>query len=155
MDKKQKSRAFSKDVFLLGKDEEGICYWLEAPSWDCGWYWGFGYITSYQGNRLPDKASDISSHEHADNFLSEWFTEWNGSKPRLKTQVFTEKEGWELCELFKQFYILNDTAEFFGRGKAHVADTSIPNWKDEKLAKDINTRMIPAITSRIMEILTP
>ena len=38
--KKQIEKVFGKKVFLLGKDEEGIRYWLEEPQWDCGWYWG-------------------------------------------------------------------------------------------------------------------
>jgi hypothetical protein len=78
---KQKDHAFGKDVYLLGTDENGIRYWLEAASWDCGWYWGFGYIETYKNNQTPSKAQDFDSHEHANNFLSKWFIEHNGSKP--------------------------------------------------------------------------
>ncbi len=56
---KQMDHAFNKDVYLLGKDSEGISYWLEAPSWDCGWYWGFGYVETYRSNRKPSTARDI------------------------------------------------------------------------------------------------
>ena len=132
--------------YLLGKDKEGIKHWLLAPSWDCDWYWGFGWIETYGKYR---------SHSHADNFISEYFTEWNGSNPILKEQTFNEKEGWELTELFNQFYHLREQAEFWGRGKMHVADTEIKNWKDEKLANKINKEMIPVITKRITDILTP
>lgn len=27
--------------YLLGINKEGKHIWLEEPSWDCGWYWGF------------------------------------------------------------------------------------------------------------------
>ena len=72
---KTKDKAFGKEVYLLGRDNEGIKYWLEEPKWDCEWYWGFGYIETYSGNRKPSIAIDISSHQHAsgeykhDNYL--------------------------------------------------------------------------------------
>jgi hypothetical protein len=44
---KRKSHAFGKDIYLIGKDKSGTNYWLESPSWDCDWYWGFGYIETY------------------------------------------------------------------------------------------------------------
>jgi len=151
---KQKDHAFGKDVYLLGKDSDGILYWLEQPKWDCGWYWGFGYIETYQNNRLPSKASDIESHSHADNFMRDYFTEWNGSTPILAETTFSEKEGWELSELFKRFYTLRECAGMFGRGGCHVSGTS-DYLKDEKLAKRINEELIPKVTARIIEILTP
>ena len=152
---KEKSHAFGKDVYLLGQDKDGICYWLESPKWDCGWYWGFGYIGTYTNNKQPQNSQDINSHQHATNFMSEYFTDWNGSKPILKNKTFSDKEGWELSELFKQFYFLQEASENFGRGKCHVADTKIANWKKPKLAKEINEKLIPIVTSRILEILSP
>lgn len=152
---KTKSHAFGKDVYLLGTDAQGVKYWLESPSWDCGWYWGFGYIQTYVRNQMPDRAKDIDSHEHAENFLSEWFTEWNNSTPRLSMQTFSSQEGWELSELFAQFYFLKSAAENFGRGKCYVANTSAPNWEKKDLVKEINEKLIPAVTARIIEILTP
>lgn len=91
--KKKISRAFNKNVYLLGKDTHNTYYWLEEPRWDCGWYWGFGYIETYTYNKRPDLSRDISSHQHATNFMSKWFIEWNGSKPILKETTFSEKEG--------------------------------------------------------------
>ena len=64
---------------------------------------------------------DINSHEHATNFMSEFFTEWNGSDPRLTETTFSKSEGWELCELFKRFYILRETADMYHNSSAHVS----------------------------------
>jgi hypothetical protein len=152
---KRKSHAFGKDIYLLGRDDEGTLYWLEAPRWDCNWYWGFGYIEAYENNENPECSKDIISHEHADKFMSEWFIEWNGSKPRLAVRAFTDKEGWELSELFAQFYFLKEAAAMFGRGKAHVSNSTVPLWKDEAKVKEINESLIPIVTARIIEILTP
>lgn len=153
--KKRTSEAFGKKVFLLGTDKDGQGYWLGSPTWDCNWYWGFGYIETYTRNFMPHLAKDIKSHEHATNFMAEWFIGCNGSKPKLTDKTFTEAEGWELSELFKQFYHLREQSEFWGRGKMHVADTKIQNWTNKELANKINTEMIPIITARILEILTP
>jgi hypothetical protein len=152
---KKITKAFNKKVYLLGSDKDGVYYWLEEPRWDCGWYWGFGYIETYTNNKNPEKAKDISSHSHAHNFVSKYFIELNGSKPILKNQTFTNKEGWELSELFSQFYHLSEQAEFWGRGKQNVSETKIRSWEDKILADKINQSIIPTITARILDILTP
>lgn len=152
---KTKTHAFGKDVFLLGEDKEGTKYWLESPKWECDWYWGFGYIETYTNNNNPAKSRDIQSHQHANDFMSKWFTEWNGSKPILEKTTFDEKEGWELSELFEQFYFLQKAAENFGRGKAYCSNTKIDNWAKPELAKEINEVIIPKVTARILEILSP
>lgn len=152
--KKEKSYAFKKDVFLLGADKDGIKYWLEAPSWDCEHYWGFGYIESYTNNNNPSEARDINSHEHADSFMSEWFIEWNGSEPRLIDKTFNEEEGWELSELFKEFYFLQDSAEYWRNGGTNILGKGLIPKKIE-LSEEINNIIIPKITNRIIEILTP
>lgn len=142
------------DHYLLGKDTEGVQYWLEAPRWSCDWYWGFGYIHSFTNNRSPELSRDIQSLEHAEDFMLKWFRGCNDNA-RLAETTFTEKEGWELCELFKQFYFLRESAEHFGRGKCHVADTSAPLWQKPELAKEINEVLIPPVMDRILQILSP
>jgi len=153
--KKRKEHAFGKDVYLLGSDKEGSLYWLESPSWDCDWYWGFGYIETYTRNKSPQASNDIISHEHADNFMSKWFTEWNGSKPRLEECTFTERESWEISELFEQFYFLQEAAKNFGRGRCHCANTTVKLWEKPELVKELNEVILPEVMNRIIEILTP
>ena len=59
---KEMDRAFGKQVLLLGiKDGEKV--WLEMPTFDCNWYWGFGYLETYTGSQ-PSKSRDILSHTH-------------------------------------------------------------------------------------------
>jgi hypothetical protein len=154
---KKETRAFGKTIYLLGQDKNGINYWLEGPSWECSWYWGFGYIETYTNNNSPEHSKDISSHSHASNFMAEYFTELNGSKPILTKTVFTEDEGWELSELFKQFYHWRDHAELLYRGNMNIttATDKLFKWKDEVECKRINKEVIPKITARIIEILKP
>lgn len=153
--RKEINKAFGKKVYLLGMDKDAIKYWLEEPKWDCGWYWGFGYIETYTNNSSPSTSRDINSHHHANEFLGKWWYKWNNSEPILLDTTFNEKEGWELCELFEQFYFLQKAAEMFKDGKAHCTNTTIPLWKDEVKVKEINETLIPNVTKRIIEILTP
>ena len=159
---KQKDHAFRKDIYLLGIDEEGIRYWLEQATWDCDWYWGFGYVETYTSNKEPSIARDISSHQHID---SSFLGDKNDKKDEfchnifdsklLKETTFTEQEGWELSELFQQYYLLRKTAEYYKYGEANIAGTTIPNDLRLDIYDDINKKRMPVIFNRIYEILTP
>lgn len=148
--------------YLLGRDSNGVKYWLEEAKWDCGWYWGFGYIETYQANKDPNTAKDIDSHQHWDSSLVGRENAKDGGychnpidSKLLNQTTFTEAEGWELGELFAQFYTLRDTAEYFHRGKSHITNTVIDDYKKPELVKEINEVRMPLIFNRIYEILTP
>ena len=164
--KKTMDRAFGKEIYLLGKDSEDINYWLEAPSWDCDWYWGFGYIGAYQDNRKPSTARDIDSHQHADGKFRAITDDTKSGYHSQDTNIFTgdfltektfdEKEGWRLRELMATFYQLKSTAAMFGQGGMHITDNPKKELlRDAKLADNINQKLIPAITDAILQILTP
>ena len=161
--KKEKNHAFGKDIFLLGHDEYGKRYWLEAPRWDCGWYWGFGYVETYTNNRHPGKSKDFSSHQHID---SSFMGKINGSSeyvhniydcPKLTKTTFTYDEGWKLSELFKQFYLLKDMAAFTHKKRpgCHTTKSPVDHGDMKSWCDHINDVMIPKITAEIMSILSP
>jgi hypothetical protein len=168
---KQKNHAFGIDIYLLGIDEQNKKLWLEAPKWNCGWYWEFGYVETYTNNKNPHLSKDIQSHSHISGFLGEQekydfekkafvkgdFVHNLINYPKLNRATFTEDESWQLTELFKQFYLLKEMAEFCYKDLPGCNDTTSPvnhgdlsDWYDK-----INKVMIPAITAKIIEILTP
>ena len=152
---KKQSNAFGKDVYLLGKDVDGVAYWLESPSWDCGWYWGFGYIETYTSNMMPSRSKDINSHQHAGDFMK-WAIEWNGKDPKLKETTFSDNEAWQLSELFKRFELFKELAGYYHRGGAQIATIkNEDSKKDAAKTKQINEVEIPYITGKILEILKP
>jgi hypothetical protein len=163
--KKKTAMAFGrKKVYLLGKDLDGTMYWLEAPSWDCDWYWGFGYVETYTYNSRPDKAHDILSHQHIDSAFMGKIGENSEyiynicDAPLLKGgTTFTEKEGWELSELFKQYYTLEDAARLFYFKNGNISSTTVKHDSKEckRMYDYINQTMMPAIFKRIDEILSP
>lgn len=149
-----------KRQFLLAKDNDGVKYWLGEATWDCGWYWGFGYISTYEKNRLPSKANDIDSHEHWDTSIigqdgSEYYNHINENQKFIDT-VLTEKESWKLSELMKSFYILKKAAEFYKSGNAHITDNPLFELlKSPAEYERINKVLLPAIFEEVYKLLTP
>lgn len=159
--KKKTSHAFGKKIYLLGKDLDGTKYWLEAPDWK--WYWAFGYVETYTNNARPDLSCDVASHQHiSSSFMGKV---GNGEyiynifdAPLLKGgTTFTEDEGWELSELFSQFYTLKKSSDFFYSGKSNVASTVCTHDREEcsRIYNYINNTLMPEIFKRIEEILSP
>ncbi len=144
---------------LLGKDSNNICYYLEKPSWDCGWYWGFGYvhsrgshehITGFIGNV---EIFDTSTHK----FVRSDYIHNIYESPRLTDTTFSENEGWQLSELFKQFYLLKDMAAFCHKSRpgCHVTTSPVDHGNMSGWNQHINNVMIPKISAEIMRILSP
>ena len=149
-----------KKVYLLGRDKDGDYVWLEAPSWDCGWYWGFGYIERYKNNRKPSIAEDISSHSHWDNEIvgnidGEYRHHLNAN-PNIVESVLTDEESWKLAELMKSYYILKETADFFKHGGSHLTENPLKNFlQSEEQTKRINEVLLPEIFKEIDKLLSP
>lgn len=161
--KKRKSFAFGKNVYLLGEDSNGIKYWLEEPKWECDWYWGFGYVETYLNNDNPTKSKDISSHQHIKtSFLGKQGKDYIHNlfdSPLLHKITFSKKEGWILSELFEEFYLLQKMAEYCHakpKPSCNISSSVVDNsmhiigWYNT-----INKNMIPTITAKIIELLSP
>jgi len=146
--KKLKSHAFGRDVYFLGINKEGERLWLEKASWDCNWYWGFGYVETY--NRInPEKATDIHCHTHYNLLLK--------NKHILSdlgiNSPLTEKEQWELSDLMKSFYTLGETAELFGGGGSNISSTDYDFLKNKDIVEKINKELLPKLFKEIYKLL--
>ena len=168
---KKTNNAFGKKIFLLGSDAEGTNYWLEEAKWDCGWYWGFGYVETYTNNKNPHLSKDIESHSHIDSSFMGQMQKYDFEKkcsinseyvhnifdaPTLVETTFTEKEGWQLSELFKSFYMLKQSAGMFRNGGCNVTTNPCSELiKNEDWEKHINQEILPLIFEKIYTILSP
>lgn len=159
----------TENFYLLGTNKEGRKVWLEKPRWDCGWYWGFGYLETMRGNREPSKAIDIELHTHWDSCVGrsrlnayDWFqaefgktlTDSFNSKVKKEKGVkycrFTSRQLWTLCELMATFYTLKETAEVLGRGGSHYTENPCASVIQNKAERDrINSVVLPAIFAEI------
>ena len=160
----------TEDYYLIGKDNTGKRVWLEKPSWDCGWYWGFGYLQTMRSDLTPSAARDIDSHTHWDSRVGhknayDWFIETFGEpstdiwghprKADKGTRMcrFTDKQVWRLCELMATAYTLKETAEVLGRGKSNYGENPcVKVIKNTREAKRINSKVLPAIFAEIGKI---
>ena len=97
--------------------------YLSKHSWDCGWYWGFGYI----GNR--------NLHCHFDgHLLFKWEIADIFVEPR-----YTQKTWYAIQDLFKQAYALKNAAEVYRLGGYITSDQSISAVvRDKELETRLN-----------------
>lgn len=139
-----------KKSFLLGiKDNRK--YYLETPSWDCGWYWGCGYVETY--NR---RKTDIESHQHFDGLFLK--TKKNGYDAFIEffdDITIDKKEVWTLIELMKTIYILKETAEVLGSGGSHYTNNPCKDViiNTFEVAR-INDEVLPKLFEEVEELLT-
>ena len=116
------------DRLYLGRTEsEGLVY-LSKHSWDCNWYWGFGYL----GNK--------NCHFHIESLLG---------RESDVTKIFTEpklsqKAWWVVRDLFVQAYALKDAAAVYRYGGYQSASKGITDVikskeLEDRLNKDLET----------------
>lgn len=136
--------------YLLGV-LDGETIWLQKPSWECGWYWGFGYVHTFTNKISPERSRDISSHTHFKALIKD------GPDPWLKLETpFTEKEKWAIADLLKSAYALQEAAKVFHLGNSHwTSERLSPYLKQEDIEQTINQNLLPAIFESLEKILSP
>lgn len=156
--KKRTTKAFGKEIYLLGiRKDTNELVWLEEPSWNCGWYWGFGYLETYTNNTNPNRAKDISSHTHFDTtfFNDEDMGAYDKFREFFRETTLTDNEIWLLVDYMKTFYTLRDAARLLYHGNSwYTSRAFIETLKDDDLANKINHELLPALFEKIKEILS-
>jgi len=152
---KKTTFAFNKNIYLIGTNNDGENVWLEAPSWDCDWYWGFGYLETYTNNDNPARSRDIASHSHFSQFFKARENGYDAFKHYFKDTVLSDSELWQLLDLMKTFYTLKEMAEIMYRGHSNYTERVSVNIKDMDAYNHINKDLIPQITKAILALLTP
>jgi hypothetical protein len=148
------SKAFGRKLYLLGTGKDGKNYYLAAPSWDCGWYWGFGYVQSFTNNKRPDLSRDISSHQHFDGlFFGKNTDAFSAFEQFFSRLSLSDNAIWILCDFMKTFYNLRETAAIVGRGYSYFTERAkLETLKDLDMVKTINEIMLPMLFSKIDEM---
>ncbi len=144
---------YGKEYYLLGKDSEGINYYLEEASWDCGWHWGFGCVKTFTNNNSPKNSKDIRNHQNFDMM----FLNTNGYdafKKFFKETPVNNNELWKLVELMESFYVTRNYSDFIHRGSAGYSSNPVEDSiKNEEEYNRINKTVIPNIISEVYKIL--
>jgi hypothetical protein len=136
---------------------DGQPIYLSPPSWDCGWYWGFGYLGNKDCHYHIDGLTKIETYNHEKRVSEYQFVNlYDGIKKHFGDSFIVKKDSdiWTLTELFNTFYKLKDTAEVLGRGGSNYTTNPIAALiinKEE--VKRINEVIMPAIFEEIYKIL--
>lgn len=133
--------------FKLGiaqSDDRGSCY-LSAPTWDCGWYWSFGYL----GHKHVHFHLDSLKDRHNTDLCSAIKKEFGDT-----LTITDEKDLWTFAELAQTVYTLKETAEVLGRGGSHLTTNPLSSLiKNEDEVKRINEKVLPMIFDEINKII--
>ena len=131
------------EKFLLGRVNNENIY-LAKPSWDCGWYWGFGYI----GNSNCHYHLSGIGKENNKNL-------YDGLKEHFgNTLVLRESSLWKFCEIVSTIYKLKDTAEVFRVGGAHYTNNPCKELIiDKSIVEKINSTLIPQLIEEMYKVL--
>ena len=147
---------YPSKIFIGERDGKKI--YLSAPRWDCGWYWGFGYLGNENCHYPVDGLTKHESYDFDKNVWKYEFTNlYDGFKKHFgNSLIVRDSQLWKLAELFKTFYTLRETAEVLGRGGSHYTSNPCENViKNPEEVKRINEVVLPAIFEAIYKILIP
>lgn len=133
--------------YLLGV-KDGEKYWLEEGSWDCDWYWGFGYIEVWN-----KRYNDIELHTHFDSLFLK-----NNISEKLFNYfdecVLNKNEMWQILELMKTFYTLSEYSELIYRGNSNISYNALKaDLMNIEEYKKINNIIIPALMEDVYNLL--
>lgn len=143
--------------YLLGKDKNGINYYLESFSFDCDWYWGGGYIETFTNNNFPSLSIDIASHQHFDNlFFQQKEDGYTAFNKFFVDSPFSNEEKWQIMELFKSFYTARQYSDMLYLGGSHYTHNDCCEIiKNNSEYERINKVVIPEIIKKIYNIMSP
>jgi len=156
---KNKKKFYENSGLLLGRDTKEP-YFLRLPTFNCSCFWGFGYVENFECH-LHINSSFTGKQDYYDYETNTWQqTEYIHNlydSPKLKETTFSKEEGWELSELFAQFYLLKQMADFSNNQNpgCNISSTTIKHGSQKTFYKKLITIMIPKVILRILEILSP
>lgn len=120
--KKKTFNWHGKTYFLLGKDKSGEMYYLEKEHFDCGWYWGFGYVETFTNKTNPECSRDIESHQHLNGLIFDGPENCYDQFKKLFVETpLSDKELWSFLELAKTIYLLKDYQELTYSGNVNIS----------------------------------
>ena len=134
------STKWTERRYLGKRKEDGRMIYIAPPTWDCNWYWSFGYLKA------------TGEHFHLRNYGN---LNWKDALERDYT-LNVKLRGdnlWKFYELAKTAYGLKDAAEILGRGGCNVTDNPLTEVIKNKAEVDrINQIVLPQIFDAINEM---
>lgn len=148
--KKEIRTKFNKKYYLLGKDHENHKVWLEEGHFDCDWYWGIGYVETFNHNY-----TDIVSHTHFDSlFFNQSLGYLDAFKAYFIDTPLSKDEIWKLLELMQTLYTMRKYSDILHTGGAHITTNTLKDLiKNDDEYKRINKVVIPQVLKEVYKLL--
>lgn len=149
-------REYPKYVKLGTSTEFDGDVFIERPSWECGWFWGFGYLERWNARK-----GDLDFHTHINSQFSKnkdgrscnWY---EGMKDVFdKGDVFeNDHQRWQFLEIVKTIYNLQMTAEVLGRGGSFYDTNPLSDeiYNPIEVLR-INEDLIPKLIDEMYKVL--
>ena len=120
----------NKKFMLLGIRNDKAKIWMEQASFDCDWYYGFGYLEV-----LNHRHTDVKEHYHFSSFYETDKNAYDAFKQEFLCTPLTDKELWILFDLMQSFYTLKKASEIYHIGGSNYATHEL-NLKSETKYKE-------------------
>lgn len=129
-----------KDKIYIGINPDNEKEYLAPPSWDCNWYWGFGYL---QNKNIHHHIDCINKDKNLFNAIKEYYTDLQLDNNKL----------WVFCELMATFYTLKETANLYYRGGSHYTQNPLNHLLQNKTEYDhINNELMPQLFDEVYKL---
>jgi len=147
--------------------------YLKGFQWDCGWYWGGGYIGNKNFHAHFDgaflAAPDIRGHSLG-NFVTPWTKLQDYQKGAAvmsngcavwepitffldDVPEYINKNWWRVKDLYKQFYALREAAEVFQHGGHCTSEGRAAGELNKDAAEKLNRHIALVIIPEIRKAL--
>lgn len=148
MHEKETKVVFGKKHYLLGV-KDGYKVWLERANWDCDWYWGLGYVETFN-----KRYSDINEHRHFDGlFLKRNI--FDSFVDYFDSVTLTREEIWKLLELMSSAYKCREYSDMLHTHGAHITTNLCKDLiANDDEYKRINDVVIPSIMKEVYNLLS-
>jgi len=126
--------------YLGKRKEDGTKVYILAPTWDCNWYWSFGYLNA------------TGEHFHLRNYGDK---NWKDCLERdyILNVKLRGDNLWKFIELAKTAYKLKEVAEILGRGGCQLTKNPLAELiKNQTEVNRINQIVLPQVFDAIDEI---
>ena len=147
--KKEIKNKNGKNYYLLGvKDNQK--YWLCEGSFDCGWYWGVGYVQVFSHNYTI-----LELHTHFDSlFFNKRQFSGDVFKGYFDEITLSDSEVYKLMELMQTIYTLREYSDTIHRGGAHITSNPVSDLiKNDEEYNRINKVLIPTLLEEVYKLL--
>ena len=129
------------DKILLFKKDNNR-YYLRKPTFDCGWYWGLGYLATGRG-----------SHLHFDSYFKEIpFYDYS-----FDDTPFTQEEKYIIADYMRQLYALREMADILHCGNTHITSNAkaLEQFAEQNTVeyKRICNVLIPTVWNALVDVL--